>query len=358
VFFVNVPLSLVLIGATLKVIAESRDPSAKGLDYPGTITFSSGLALLIWALIDANDAGWASRRILIRFAAAAILLLGFVIAELRRGRPMIDLSLFKRRTFLGAVLAMIGYGASAQVMVFFLPLFLQNAYGYRPLTAGIAMLPFALPMVLAPRFTNIAAGRYSGRTLLATGLAITAVGDVLFWLVAGAHIPYEIFVVSMLVAGAGAGLLNGQTVKVIGGAVPQERSGMASGIASTTRFIGILVSVAGMGAVMANVVHRTFESAAVRAGLSTPSAVAAAKRVLSGDLNELVTTFPASEAQALHAAGLSSFSRGFGAASLLGAAVALVACLLTLLLIRARETAPALAGGPRPCKSIDCRDPL
>lgn len=79
---------------------------------------------------------------------------------------MVDFALFRRRTFLGSVLAMIGYGASAQVMVFFLPFFLQNAYDFDPMTAGFAMLPFAIPMVLAPRITSWLATRFSGRALL------------------------------------------------------------------------------------------------------------------------------------------------------------------------------------------------
>ena len=90
---------------------------------------------------------------------------------------MVEFGLFRSRTFVGAVLAMIAYGASAQVMIFFLPLYLQNAYGFEPLAAGIAMIPFALPMVLAPRETRRLATRYSGRTVLAAGLAITVAGN-------------------------------------------------------------------------------------------------------------------------------------------------------------------------------------
>jgi hypothetical protein len=120
-FLVNVPASAVLILATLKFIGESRDPNAKRLDISGTVTFSAGLALLIWALIDGNDAGWASSSIFIRLAAAFVFLAAFLIVELRQDRPMVEFGLFRRRTFLGAVLAMIGYGGSAQVMIFFLP---------------------------------------------------------------------------------------------------------------------------------------------------------------------------------------------------------------------------------------------
>jgi EmrB/QacA subfamily drug resistance transporter len=118
VFLVNIPACAILIAATFRFIDESRDPSAKNLDFGGIVTFSGGLALLVWGLIDGNDAGWSSPTILIRLATAAVLFAVFVVVELRTPQPMVDFNLFKKDTFLGAVLAMIGYGASAQVMIF------------------------------------------------------------------------------------------------------------------------------------------------------------------------------------------------------------------------------------------------
>jgi EmrB/QacA subfamily drug resistance transporter len=360
VFLVNVPASAILVLATRKCIAESRDPHAKRLDVPGTVTFSAGLALLIWALIDGNDAGWLSVSIVSRLVASAALLTGFVVVELRQERPMVDFLLFQRKTFVGAVLAMIGYGASAQVMIFFLPLYLENAYGYEPLSAGIAMIPFALPMVLAPRITNRLAARYSGRALLSVGLAIAALGNAAFWLVAQSHLPYSIFLVAMLIAGCGAGLLNGQTVKVLQGAVPEDRAGMASGLASTTRFIGILVSVAALGAVLSDVARDRFVTAARSLGLTAAAASAAAARVTSGDLSAILDAAQPNTRTALRDAALGAYGAGFAWAALVAAVVALVACLLALTFISARETAPILPKVPTkmPCKVIDCRDPL
>lgn len=358
IFLVNVPACALLVLATLSVVEESRDPAAKQLDFIGIITFTAGLGLLVWALIDGNDDGWTSTGILIRLAAAAASFVAFVIAELSQDRPMVDLALFRRRTFVGAVLAMMGYGASAQVMVFFLPLFLQNAYGYQAIVAGVAMLPFAAPMVLAPRLTSRLAGRFSGRVLLTLGLAITVAGNLLFWAVARAQLTYSAFVLAMLVAGCGAGLLNGETVKVLGGAVPQDRAGMASGLASTTRFIGILISVAAMGAVLSSVVRHVFGIAAVAAGLDQATAVAAAKRVAAGDLLSMLSAMPEATRSALHGAGLASFADGFGAASLLAAVIAAIACLLTFLLVRADETAPSARSRERPCRLVDCRHPM
>lgn len=360
IFLVNVPASAILILAALKFIDESRDPNAKELDFPGTITFSAGLAVLIWALIDGNDAGWMTPAILLKLCASFVLLAAFVVIELRRPRPMVDFSLFKSRTFLGAALAMIGYGASAQVMIFFLPLYLENAYGFGPLPAGIAMIPFALPMVLAPRITRQLALHYSGRKLLSTGLAITVLGNIAFWLAAQAHLPYSVFFVSMLIAGCGAGILNGQTVKVLQGAVPENRAGMASGIASTTRFIGILVSVAALGAVLSNITRSRYVSDATHLGLSTELARDGAARVISGDLASVLASSPANLHDTLRVAALGAYGAGFALAALLAALIAFAACLLAFCLISERETAPAPTKEPvkLPCKTIDCRDPL
>jgi Na+/melibiose symporter-like transporter len=339
-------------------VPESRDPQAKSLDIAAIVTFSLALGLLIWALNEGNDDGWNSAGILARLIAASVLFAVFVMAERREPRPMVAFELFRRRTFTGAVLAMIGYGASAQVMVFFLPLYLENAYGYEPLAAGIAMLPFAMPMVLAPRFTSSLASRFSGRALLVAGLATTAIGNLLFWGIARSQLPYETFVVGMLVAGSGAGLLNGQTVKVLGAAVPAERAGMASGLASTTRFIGILVSVAGMGAVLSSVARHTFVTAATSAGLGEHASTEAAKFVTSGNLIGMLRSVPVELRSELRAAGLGSFASGFAAASLLAAVVAVAACLLALWLVGANETRPSRAPQKPPCKLVDCRHPL
>src|ERR1700743_191897 len=153
IFFVNVPACVILLIATVAVIPESHDPQAKRLDFVGVLTLSPALLLLVWALIDGNSAGWSAPSVLIRFTGAAVFFVALWIAETRKDRPMIDFALFKNQTFLGSVFAMVGYGAAAQVMVFYLPIFLQNVYGFDPTRAGLAMLPFALPMVFAPRLT-------------------------------------------------------------------------------------------------------------------------------------------------------------------------------------------------------------
>jgi EmrB/QacA subfamily drug resistance transporter len=340
IFLINVPACAALILSTVYLVPESHDHHAKRLDIKGITTFSFGLVLLVWALIDGNEAGWHSGSILVRLVGSLALFLAFWYVEIRQDRPMVDFELFHNSTFVGSVAAMIGYGASAQVMVFYLPQFLQNAYGFTPAMAGLGMLPFALPMMLAPRLSKELSRRYSGRAILSCGLAITFAGNLMFWAVARADLTYSIFVMSMLVAGVGAGLLNGETVKVIQGAVPADRAGMASGLASTTRFIGILVAVAGLGAVLARATAETFSSAARAAGINSEVAQNAAKHVTSGDLSGALGLLPAPLRGSLETAGSRAFSEGFASASFVAALAAAVALVLTYWLVSSSETSP------------------
>src|SRR5258708_12387597 len=136
-------------------------------------SFGGALFCLVWALIDANADGWSSRATTTKLAAAAALLVLFVVAERLQKRPMVDFTLFRKRTFLGSSVAMLGFASSAQVMMTYLPLYLQNAFGLSPAAAGLGMLPFALPLFFFPRIAPALASRLSDRPLLSFDPPIT-----------------------------------------------------------------------------------------------------------------------------------------------------------------------------------------
>jgi MFS family permease len=194
---------------------------------------------LTWALIDPHD-------IAARLAGSLAMLIAFIVIERRQRDPMLDLALFRRPDFLGAVAAMAGYSASAQVLVYFFPLYLQNSLGYSALISGVAMLPYAIPLCLMPRFSARAATRYGSRAVLAWGLAIVAVGDVLMAL-AAPTLRYPLFAAAMVVSGIGAGLLNGETAQTLQATIPTAQGGMAGGLSATVRFASILLAVAVLG---------------------------------------------------------------------------------------------------------------
>src|SRR5581483_4739299 len=141
---------------------------------------------------------------------------------------------------------------------------------------------------------------------------------------------------------------------------PPERSGMASGLASTTRFIGILMGVAGLGAVLSNVTRNSFLVAASAIGLNSDASRVAAKRVVSGDLAGMLSSVPENVRQQVHSVALSSFADGFAAASLLAAVAALVASVLTWKLVGAEVSSAVrtVVKKERPCMVVDCRHPI
>ncbi len=343
-FLMNLPIGVALFIAAYMVVDESSDADAKRLDYAGIVTFSAGLYFLVWALIDGNTLGWGSTPIVMRLVGATSLLVAFYFIEIRQQRPMVDFSLFRQPTFLGSAFAMLGYAGGAQVLIYFLPLLLQNGYGFAPATAGLSMLPFALPMFLTPRFGARLASKYSGRTLLTIGLAITSIGNLLLYVLAGANATYPLLAIGMLVAGTGAGLLNSETAKVMQSSVPVQRAGMASGISATTRFVGLLVGIATVGSVLSHGVSKRFISAKDLQGFDAVLVSQAAKRVASGDINGVIGILGNSAQGSIHSAAANAFSGGFADASLIAAIVAATMGVLTFILVRAEDTAPIKAG--------------
>jgi hypothetical protein len=240
---------------------------------------------------------------------------------------MVDFDLFRSNNFLGTGFAMVGYAAGAQVMIFYLPLYLQNAYGFAPVVAGVAMLPFALPMFLVPHFG--AKLGWPSRSMLCAGLSITAVANACMALLATGRVTYLPFATAMVLAGIGAGVLNGETAKAMQGAVPPQRSGMASGLSGTTRFSALLFGVAGLGAMLITVMADRFVRAAAPWGLDPSTALLAAKRFSAGDANAAMQMLPDGIRAAAGDALRQAFDAGFGAAAWTAAGVAVTALLLT-----------------------------
>jgi hypothetical protein len=148
----------------------------------------------------------------------------------------------------------------------------------------------------------------------------------------------------MVIAGAAAGLLNSETAKVMQGAVPAQRAGMAGGLTGTTRFVGLLVGIAAFGAVLAHVASRGFIASGVAAGLDAEKAAELSKHVTSGDVGGIAGTVPEALRASIGQIGNAAFAEGFAAALLLAATIAGAMALLTLLLVRRAETLPVTEG--------------
>ena len=342
-FLVNVPIGAALIWLALESIRESRDPDTQRLDVVGMLSFGGGLFCLIWALIGANRVGWAAQETRAKLLASLLLIALFVAAELIQKRPMVDFALFRKRTFLGAAFAMLGFASAAQVMMTYLPLYLQNAFSLSPAAAGLGMLPFALPLFFCPRIAVALANRISGRDLLALGLAIVAAGNVATALMAGAHLSYGFVALGMLATGCGAGLLNGETAKVSMSVIPPERGGMASGIGGTLRFVGLVTGITGLGAVLSSETERRFVHSAPALHLSPAFGDAPhqiVSRIVAGDIPGVVAQTPEPLRAAMAELSRASFGAGFALVLLVAGAFAALAAALTFVFVSPAETAP------------------
>lgn len=254
-FYINMPVCIFLAGTVFLFIQESCDVSARRLDPAGIVFFAASMFGLTWGLINGQATGWASWGTLSGFAGGGLSIAMLIIVELAQTHPMLDLSLFIRLQFLGAVLAMFSYAATAQVMASMLPLFLQNGMGQSALQTGFEMLPFALAMLFFPHIGRLLERHLSSATILAIGLMLVAGGNALAAWGAREAVWYTIMS-GMIVLGSGGGLLNGETQKAIMSVVPRERSGIASGISTTSRFTGILLGFAILSGILATEVRR------------------------------------------------------------------------------------------------------
>ncbi|CAB3787424.1 Multidrug resistance protein Stp [Paraburkholderia ultramafica] len=314
IFLLNLPVCAVLAWCASRALRESRNPAPGPLDAAGSLLFGVALALGIWALIEVPAGGLASWATGARLVACALLFGAFIQSQRVRTHAVVDLGLFRQPRFVAAVLAMFGYAACAQVMMTFLPLYLQNAFGLSAVAAGVGMLPFALAMVVGPYIGAALGKRIPALALLSAGLLLIALGNLLTALMASGE-RYAWVALGMIVTGLGAGILNGDTQKAIMACVPPDRTGMASGISTTTRFTAIVTSVGVLGAVLAARTHAAF----VAATPLTPDVKAALdagfmSRVLAGDTAQATAHLPPMLRAALTSAAHASFADGFAAA--------------------------------------------
>ena len=314
IFLLNLPICGVLVLCARRTITESRNPQAQRIDFAGSLLFGAGLASGIWALICTQSDGWHSVATVSRFTACAVLIASFVMVQKRAAHAVIDLSLFSRARFVAAVLGMFGYAACAQVMMTFLPLYLQNAYEWAPIRAGIGMLPFALSMIIGPYLGAWIGQRVTGATsTLSIGLGLVGIGNLLTAAFAQSG-EYQWVASGMIVTGLGAGVLNGDTQKAIMACVPSHRSGMASGISTTTRFTAIVMSIGVLGAVLASRTRTAIDAAtSLRGGSGSMADAQFTSDLLAGDVSRALARLAPDVQRVMEPVALAGFASGFAA---------------------------------------------
>jgi EmrB/QacA subfamily drug resistance transporter len=251
IFWLNVPIGLVLIPVAVARLSESRGPS-RTLDLPGLVLAGTGLFGLTFGIVRATALGWTSATVVTSITVGVVLLAAFLWWETRAPAPMLPLRFFRSRAFAatnGVSFAMF-FGTFGSI--FLLSQFFQTAQGYSPFEAGLRTLPWtAMPMIVAP-IAGLLSDRIGSRPLMATGLALQSIA--LFWLaqISSADVPYSHLVVPFMLAGTGMALVFAPSANAVLGAVRPEEAGQASGATNAIRELGGVMGVAVLASVFSH----------------------------------------------------------------------------------------------------------
>ncbi len=255
IFFVNVPIGIVGIVVSQFVIKESRDTShEQSIDLPGLVTSGLALFALCYALIEGNTKGWNSPEILVLIAAAVVLLAAFIAIESRRRLPMLDLSLFRISSFVGANVVALLVSLGMFGVFFFISLYVQNILGYSPTKAGAVFLPMTILIILIAPFAGKQSDRIGGRWLMGGGMTLLGISLVLYQRI-GLHTGFWTLLPSLLLGGVGMAMTMSPMTSVAMGSVPVDKAGVGSGVLNSFRQVGGALGIALMGAIVASYAH-------------------------------------------------------------------------------------------------------
>jgi EmrB/QacA subfamily drug resistance transporter len=336
IFLVNVPVGVVAVAVTLLRVEESRAENPHRPDWAGVVLLTGGLGSLVYGMIRASETSWANTGVFICIALAVVLLVAFVVAERAVAHPMFDLSLFRVPTFVGGSIAALAMNGSLFAMFLYLVLYLQDILGESALGVGVRLLILSGCTLVAATIAGRLSARMPVRWLIGPGLLL--VGIALF-LMAGLHAAtgWTHLIPGFIAGGIGAGLVNPPLASTAVGVVEPQRSGMASGINTTFRQVGIATSIAALGSVFVAVLRRHLESDLSRVPALSAHAAQVVADVRSGDVAQAIAAAPASARAHLASAIDSSFVSGINDLLVITGIVAVVGAVCSVALIRSRD---------------------
>ncbi|MBS42506.1 MAG: MFS transporter [Nocardioides sp.] len=351
IFFVNLPICVVALVVTLVKVRESHDPRAGRPDWAGFLSFSAALALLVYGLIRAGEDGWGDSWVVACLVGSGFLLLVFVAVETGAKHPMFDLALLRKPTFVGGLVAAFGVSSSIFAMFTYLVLYLQNVLGFSAVQTGVRFLFLSVASFFAAALAGRLTEKVPTKWLIAPGFVLVAVGMTLMLGIAESTDQGEWthLVPGLVVAGIGIGMINPPLASTAVGVVEVARSGMASGVNSTFRQVGIATGIAALGSIFAHEVSDSITTGlagtpAADSADSADSADQVAAAVTGGQIDAVISQAPASVQDQLAQVTTAAFVDALNHIILIAVVIAAVAAVLTALLIRQKDF--VVHGGP------------
>jgi len=333
IFALGVVLGVPTIVLAVLRVRESRDPDPNPVDGPGVATLSTGLFLIVFAVLRGNALGWTSAPVLALTAGGVAFLAAFAVVELRSAAPMLDLRLFRNRTFLGATIIVATLAGGSFGAFVYLSLFLLDVRGGSPVEVGLWLAPLAIVAFAV----SLGAGRLSGRIplrgALAAGMALCAAGLALMtgidpgssWL----HL-----LAGLMVVGAGTGLANPLVTFTHLGVLPPAQGGLASGINNTARQLGLAIGIAVLGALLQSHIADRVERHTDGLGTARHAVTA---HIADGDIASATQAAPAAARGSLRSSYDAAFASGLDEILLISTGLALAGFVAALALVRTRD---------------------
>src|SRR3954452_22147391 len=248
IFWINVPIGLVLAPLAFFRLRESHGPSDR-LDLAGLGLASTGLLGIVWGLVRGNSVGWSSPEIVGSLVAGAVVLALFVLWELRAPAPMLPMRFFRNRTFTAANVASLFMFFGMFGSIFLLAQYFQTVQGASPLQSGLRILPWtAMPILIAP-IAGLLSDRIGGRPIMATGPAVQAAGLAWIGAILTTTLPYSSIVIPFALSGIGMAMYFAPVANVVLSSVEPGEEGQASGANNAIRELGGVFGVAVLAAV-------------------------------------------------------------------------------------------------------------
>ena len=268
VFFVNVPIGLAAAALAPRLLPESRRQGRRHFDVAGAASITAGLSVLVYALVDANNAGWTSTQTLGLGALALALVAAFVAVEARTAAPLVPFAILRLRTLTGANAVALLVAAALFSMFFFVSLYMQQVLGYDALKAGVSYLPLALGIIVSAGVASQLVTRIGFKPVFVAGLVLTAGG--LGWFAQmspdGSYVGDILFPSLLSAVGLGFAFVP-MTIAAVAG-VQEREAGLASGLINTSQQIGGALGLA----ILASVANTRTDDAMAGAG-GDPSAL-------------------------------------------------------------------------------------
>jgi EmrB/QacA subfamily drug resistance transporter len=305
VLFVNVPIGIAAAVLAPRLLPESRNSGARHFDIAGAVSVTAGLSLLVYTLVDANDAGWLGGQTLILGAISLALLGAFYAIERASKAPLVPFGIFRRRTITGTNVVALLVAMALFSMFFFISLYMQQVLGYSAIKSGLSYLPLAGGIIVSAGIASSLVTKIGFKPVLVSGLVLTAIGLVWFSQVevGGTYLGDILF--PSLIAAVGLGFaFVPMTIAAVSGVAAHE-TGLASGLINTSQQVGgalglaVLASIAnsrtddlmaeagGAAAALPNALTEGFQIAfIVGAGFAVLGAILAATLISSRESRE------------------------------------------------------------------------